>query len=64
MQTLWQDLQFAARILRKKVPDPRLWGVLLLAVAADALVFSITNGLMLRPLNVPQAESLIAGERA
>ena len=36
---------------------------LALAIGANALVFSVMNALILRPLNVPQAESLYAIER-
>ena len=65
MQTLWQDLRFAARMLRKSSGFAAV-SVLTLAVAigANAVVFSVMNGLMLRPLNVPQAENLYTVERA
>ena len=59
MQTLWQDLRFASRMLRKN-PGFTAAAVLTLAVAigANAVVFSALNGFILRPLNVPHAESL------
>jgi len=59
MQTLWQDLRFAARMLRKN-PGFTAVAVLTLAVAigANAVVFSVMNGLILRALDVPQPESL------
>ena len=59
MQTLWQDLRFAVRMLRKS-PGFAAVAVLTLAVAigANAVVFSALNGLILRPLNVPHPESL------
>ena len=59
MQTLWQDLRFAARMLKKN-PGFTIVAVLTLAVAigANAVVFSVMNGLFLRALNVPQPESL------
>jgi hypothetical protein len=65
MQTLWQDLRFAARMLTKS-PGFAAVSVLTLAVAigANAVVFSVMNGLILRPLNVPQAEGLYTVERA
>ena len=63
MQTLWQDLRFAARMLRKN-PGFTAVAVLTLAVAigANAVVFSVMNGLLLRALNVPQPESLFRVE--
>ena len=63
MQTLWQDLRYAVRML-KKSPGFAAVAVLTLAVAigANAVVFSLMNGLILRPLNVPQAESGTATE--
>ena len=35
-----------------------------MAIGANAVVFSVLNGLILRPLNVPQAQSLYGIERA
>lgn len=65
MQTLWQDLVFAARMLRKS-PGFAAVSVLTLAVAigSNAVVFSVMNGLILRPLNVPESERLYTVEGA
>jgi predicted permease len=65
MQTLWQDLRHGVRMLKKN-PGFTAVAVLTLAVAigANAVVFSVINGLILRPLNVPQAQSLYIIERA
>jgi predicted permease len=59
MHTLWQDLRFAVRMLKKN-PGFTAVAVLTLAVAigANAVVFSVMNGLFLRALNVSQPESL------
>src|SRR5256884_420878 len=59
MQILWQDLRFAIRMLKKN-PGFTIVAVLTLAVAigANAVVFSAMNGLILRALNVPQAQTL------
>src|SRR5499427_2720869 len=54
-----QDLRFALRLLRK---SPGFTAVavatLTIAIGANAVVFGVLNALILRSLNVPQAESL------
>ncbi len=59
IEILIQDARFSLRVLRK-APGFAIVAILTLALAigANAVVFGILNGLILRPLNVPQAESL------
>ena len=59
VETLLKDVRLALRMLRK-APGFAVAAVLTLALAigANAVVFGLTDGLILRPLNVPQPESL------
>ena len=61
IETLRQDSRYSIRGLRKS-PGCTIAAVvtLALAVGANAVVFGVLNGLVLRPLNVPRAESLYA----
>ena len=63
--TSWlHDLHYAIRQLRKSLGFT-LTAVLTLALAigANAVVFSVLNGLILRPLSVPDGKSLYAVQR-
>ena len=64
MNTLLQDVRFSVRQMRKS-PGFAIAAILTLALAigANAVVFSMLNGLLLRPLNVPRAQSLYALQR-
>ena len=59
LETLWQDVRFGARMLIK---DPSFTAVVVLTLAlgigANTAIFSIVNGLMLRPLPVRDPQSL------
>ena len=59
-ETLWADVRFAARGLRK---SPGFLSVVVLSlalgIAANSTIFSVMNALLYRPLPYPQPESLV-----
>jgi predicted permease len=61
LESMWSDMRFAVRQLRRS-PGFTVAAVvtLALAIGANAMVFSIMNAFLLRPLNVPRAQSLFA----
>src|ERR1700759_1863809 len=63
MTTLLQDLRFALRQLRR-APGFTIPAVLTLALAicANGLVFSVLKGLILRPLDVHEAQGRYGSE--
>src|SRR5208282_5179469 len=61
LETLWQDLRFGARVLRK---SPAFTSIailsLALAIGANATVFSLLNALLLRELPVRRPSALVS----
>lgn len=64
LEIFLHDVRFSLRVLRKS-PGFTLVAVatLALAIGANAVVFGVLNALILRPLKVPEAESLWGIER-
>jgi predicted permease len=63
VEILVKDARFALRMLRKSPGFTAVAVVtLVVAIGANAVVFGVLNGLVLRPLNVPEAESLYGTE--
>jgi hypothetical protein len=59
LESVWADVRFSLRQLRRSrgITVAAVF-TLALAIGANAIVFGLMDGLILRPLNVPQSESL------
>ncbi len=60
MHSFWHDLRYAARTLRNS-PSFTIIAVITLGLgmAVNTTIFSVINGLLLRPLPVPHAEQIV-----
>jgi predicted permease len=61
LDSLWQDVRYAGRVMRHHLPFTAV-AVLTLAVGigANTAVFSVLNSVLLKPLSYPRAEELVA----
>ena len=61
VQTLWRDLRFAARSLRRTPAiSAAIVATLAIAIGGTAAVFTVVHGVLLKPLPYPDAERLVS----
>ena len=61
IDTIWQDLRYAARSLRR-TPGFAAAAIITLAlgIGANTAIFTLLDAVMLKPLNVPAPDELVA----
>ena len=61
VETLWRDLRFAARSLRRTpAVSAAIIATLAIAIGGTAAVFTVVHGVLLKPLPYPDAERLVS----
>src|SRR6202453_4725823 len=60
MGTLWQDLRYGARMLRRN-PGFAIGAIFTLGIGigANAVIFSVVDGVLLRPLPFPDSKRIV-----
>jgi putative ABC transport system permease protein len=60
MGAFWQDLRYGARMLRRN-PGFAAVAILTLAIGigANVMIFSVVNGVLLRPLSFPDSQRIV-----
>src|SRR5688572_947398 len=61
MQSFWQDVRYGLRVLRRNSALSVVAVIALaLGIGANSAIFSVVNGVLLRPLSYPEAERIVA----